>query len=214
MSIKELTTVIPIIQQYGYLAIIVISMIEGASIPFPGSIVLFLVGFIVSLGQMNIWIAILLGAACYTVASILPYYIGKNLKESLIIFLEKYFRISKEKFYTVEKVFNEYGEVSVCLSRPFFIGNYISFLAGVAHVRMKKYLLLTFIGILPWATLHMGLGYLFRGNYDKAIGLLKKYNFVFIIVVILIGIVMVLWRIKGEEIRKNIEKILKKFLKR
>lgn len=177
MDIKVLSaTITPFINQYGYIAIIISAILEGTSIPFPGSVVLILAGFIIYKGGLNIWYAILLGGLSYSIASIIPYYIGKNIKGSLFNFLETYCKVPRKRIMIMEKYFNKHGELSICISRPFFIGNYISYFAGIANINIFKFFILTFIGVLPWATLYLWLGYYFRGNLDKAYLFLEKYN--------------------------------------
>ena len=66
--------------RYGYIAVILCAMLEGASIPFPGSAVLIIIGFLIYKGSMNIWLATFLGALFYSLAAIIPYYIGRSLK--------------------------------------------------------------------------------------------------------------------------------------
>lgn len=193
MIIKTLIELTPIIHQYGYIAIIISAILEGASIPFPGSVVLILVSFIIYKGNLNIWYAILLGGVFYSIASIIPYYIGKNIKCSLFIFLEKYCKVPRKKISLVEEFFYKHGELSVCFSRPFFIGNYISYFAGMVSINIFKFLILTFLGILPWATLYLWLGYYFRGNLNRVYLFLGKYNIIFTgaILIIFIGIIIV-----------------------
>jgi membrane protein DedA with SNARE-associated domain len=193
MDIKVLSTITPFINQYGYIAIILSTALEGTSIPFPGSVVLILVGFIIYKGGLNIWYAIFLGGLFYSLASIVPYYIGKNIKGSLFNFLEIYCKVPRKRITTMEEFFYKHGEFSICISRPFFIGNYVSYFAGIANINIFKFFILTFIGILPWTTLYLWLGYYFRGNINRVYLFLEKYNITTagVLIFIIMGIIIV-----------------------
>lgn len=200
MDMKILSPIIPFIHEYGYIAIMITGMIEGSSIPFPGSIVLVIVGFIIALGKINIWLAIFLGAFCYTMGSIIPYYIGKNIKEDLFHFLVKYGKVPKKKIVSMEESFYKYGDISICITRPLFMGNYISYLAGIAHIHLVKFILYTFFGILPWMGLYLSLGYFFKGNLQKTSAFLDKYNIYIVGIFLGIGLLILLWKWKGKEL--------------
>lgn len=195
MSAKVLSTITPIIYQYGYITIIMTAILEGSSIPFPGTIVFIIAGFVVYKAGLNIWISIILAGLFYSIASILPYYIGKKIKCGIYHFLEKYFKVSRNKIVEIEDFFHKHGELSVCISRPFFIGNYISYFAGIANVDLLRFLILTFIGILPWATIYLWLGYYCRGNLDQAYLYIKKYKMIAVgvLLVIIIATILIKW---------------------
>src|SRR5690554_5234530 len=176
MLTKILTPIIPVIYEYGYVTIILCAMLEGASIPFPGSPVLIIVGFLIYRGSINIWMAIFLGALFYSLAAIIPYYIGKNLKGNLFDFLVNTFKVPRKRIHSMEDYFYRYGDASVCISRPFFFGNYISYLAGIANISLIKFFILTYIGILPWVGAYLWLGYFFRGNLYRATRFLEEHS--------------------------------------
>lgn len=201
LGAKVLSIITPVIYKHGYIAIIISAILEGTSIPFPGTIVFIIVGFIIYQGGLNIWYSIFLGGFFYSLASFVPYYIGKNIKGSLFSFLERYCRVSRRKIENMEKFFHKHGEISVCISRPFFIGNYISYFAGISNIKRSKFFILTFLGILPWATMYLWLGYYFRGNLDKAYLFLEKYNIITagVLVFIIIGIIIVK---RGKSLKK------------
>ncbi|RBP37419.1 DedA family protein [Garciella nitratireducens] len=176
MIMNLLSLITNLIDQYGYIVIVITAFLEGASIPFPGSPILVLSGFLIYQGKIHLWLAVLLATTFYTIASIIPYSIGKKLKEKLFDFLEVYLKIPREKIDKIKAVFNQYGEISICLTRPFFIGNYISYFAGISQIPLIRFLPLTFIGIMPWSFLYLVLGYIFRGSVGKVDSFLDRYH--------------------------------------
>src|SRR5690606_30577393 len=136
------SSLITFVQDYGYISIMIGAFLEGASVPIPSSPILVFTGFLIYKGELSFGFATFLVTLSYSLASIIPYFIGKKLGEGLFDFLESRFRIPRGKIEYMKTVFCKYGEVSVCITRPFFIGNYISYLAGVAGIHIIKYFIL------------------------------------------------------------------------
>jgi len=177
--------------KYGYLAIIISSALEGASLPFPGFVVLIMTGHNVYMGKLNLFYGVILGGIAYSIAALIPYFIGKYIKDGLYRFLQTKLKVPSKKIDAVEKFFHKYGEFSVFISRPLLIGNYISYFAGLANINIIKFILLTFFGILPWNLLYLYLGYYFKGNLDQTSLFLKKYNLPITIIILFVIIVFI-----------------------
>lgn len=133
--------------------------LEGSSLPFPGIAVVLAYGFILPVNYWNtLWIAAGMSVV-YCLASLIPFYLGGQL--------EGIFNGRKRKgFEKAKDLFVRYGRWSVALSRPFGIGNYISYVAGASKMKVIPYLLLTFIGIYPWSYVMILLGNYFNGSYE------------------------------------------------
>ncbi|HSJ38849.1 MAG TPA: VTT domain-containing protein [Planococcus sp. (in: firmicutes)] len=146
--------------------------LEGASVPFPGIVAVLAYGGLLdmSLGSMAGIAAIM--AAIYSLASLIPYFIGQKLEHLLWPKIRK-------GLDNASRIFNRYGLWSIALSRPFGIGNYISYLAGISEVGLLKYLLLTFAGIFPWCFAILYLGDYLNGNYDRFLLLFDEYKMEF-----------------------------------
>lgn len=181
-----------IFSKYGYLAIIISSILEGTSIPFPGLLVFIMAGLNVYKGELNMFYGVVLGGISYSLAALIPYFIGRHIKDGLFKFLQTKLKVSSKKINSIESFFHKYGEFSVFISRPLLIGNYISYFAGLANINILKFLLLTFFGILPWNLLYLYLGYYFQGNIDQASDFLKRYNLpiTIAILIVIIGFIL------------------------
>src|SRR5690625_5890773 len=117
--------------------------LEGSSLPFPGIAIVLSYGYLLSPGYIDtIFIAASM-STLYTIASFMPYFLGLKLEERLPQRLQR--RLAKGTAF-----FNRYGIWSIAFSRPFGIGNYISYVAGISKVHIMKYFILTFLGIYPW----------------------------------------------------------------
>jgi membrane protein DedA with SNARE-associated domain len=152
------------IHSIGLPGLLLVMVLEGSSLPFPGVIMVLSFGFLFSPGYgESAFIAIGMSFS-YTLASLIPYYLGRKLER----FIPKRMKKGLTKG---QQFFHRYGIWSIALSRPFGIGNYISYVAGMSHVHLLKYTILTFAGIYPWSFVMILLGDYFNGNYEA----LKEY---------------------------------------
>jgi len=128
----------------GLFGLFLTMFIEGASIPFPGIVVVLAYGYIMPSNILETIFIALGMSVFYSLASIIPYSIAYKLESVL----PKRLRAGLEK---AKKWFGKYGVWSIALTRPFGVGNYISYVAGMTKVKPVRFVLLTFIGIFPWA---------------------------------------------------------------
>ena len=151
---------------HGYLAMVIGMFLEGTSLPFPGTFVLVLSGFFVKHYRLNPLIMLVLGSSAYTLAAFIPYYIGKHVNDFAQKRFVKTLNKHQDKIQMVEDLFNKYGEIAVCLSRPTFLSNYFSYIAGMHHMGRSKFAIYTFLGISPWVVAMGYVGYQLGDNID------------------------------------------------
>ena len=170
------------IKGFGFLGLLIVMALEGASIPFPGIIVVLGYGYIFNKGIYEIlWIATAMSLV-YTLFSYIPYYIGIKVEEKIKKF-------SQSKLQKAQDIMDKYGDLSIALTRPFAIGNYIAYLAGVMKIKPWKYGILTFFGILPWSFIMIYLGKVSKGNLDIAKKIIGEYHiYVMLLVIVLIAV--------------------------
>src|ERR1044072_3334623 len=124
--------IVAVISTLGYSGIVLLMAIESACIPLPSEIIMPFSGYLVSTGQMNIW---LVGVA-RAVGCVL---------------------VSPHDLDLADRWFANYGEAIVFVSRLLpAIRTFIAFPAGVARMNLKRFVIYTFAGSLPWC---LGLAY-------------------------------------------------------
>src|SRR5699024_7485871 len=146
-------------QSIGLPGLFLVMFLEGTSFPFPGVIMVLTFGYLLSPGYLCIALLAIGMSISYSIASLIPYYLAMKLERFLPARLKK--GVKKGQAF-----FNRYGIWSIALSRPFGVGNYISYVAGMSGVHVFKYFILTFLGIYPWSYVMIFLGDYFNGNYD------------------------------------------------
>ena len=95
-------TFLPIVEQFGYLGIMLGLIIEV----LPSEVVLAFGGYLVSKGQITYWGAVLFGTIGGTVAQILVYWIGRYGGRPILEKYGKYIFINKKQFDLSELWFN------------------------------------------------------------------------------------------------------------
>lgn len=176
--------------QMGYLIVGLGTLAEGLSLPFPSVIFVVMAGAAVASGAMSFWPVVLLASTAYTVGAILPYYLGYNLLR-----LTKYAWVQSvldklpQPAIAVNNLFARHGNKIVALSRPFWIGNCVSYFAGINRMHTLKFILYTYLGILPWAIAGTYAGTIFGANTTKALGFVVDYAFIMAGVLVLVLIV-------------------------
>src|SRR4030081_1081107 len=139
------------ISRLGYAGVVLLMAIESACIPLPSEIIMPFAGYLVYLGRFNLWAVSTAGAAGCVLGSLVAYWVGMYGGRPLI---EKYGRfvvISLPDLDIGDRWFARRGEVIVFASRLLpVIRTFIAFPAGVARMNLKKFVIYTFAGSLPW----------------------------------------------------------------
>jgi len=171
-----LSHVTSIIQGLGSTSLFISMFLEGSSLPFPGIIIVLTFGYLLHPDMQQIfWLSVGMGLV-YSAASFIPYAIGRKLEN------KGRGRFSR-KLVEALKWFQHYGELSVCVTRPFVFGNYISYAAGMSRLKPWRYGLLTFAGIFPWAFLMLALGKMYHSSIEEY----GRYFFVPIVFFLVFG---------------------------
>jgi membrane protein DedA with SNARE-associated domain len=143
----------------GMPGLFVVMALEGSSLPFPGIVMVLSFGYLFSPSYLDTAFIAAGMSLSYSLASLIPYFLGLKMERLISKRLRK-------GLARGQQFFNKYGMWSIALSRPFGIGNYISYIAGMSKVNVMTYLLLTFMGIYPWSFVMILLGDYFNGNYE------------------------------------------------
>lgn len=175
------------VASWGYAGIFLLMLLESSSLPIPSEVVLPFAGYLVSQGQLNFWITILISTLAGIIGSLIDYYIG--MKGTDLLVRQKttdrlFFR--KGRLDTVRKWFKKYGAAAVFLCRmvPGF-RTLISFPAGGVKMPLRKFVGFTAAGCLVWNAILVFTGYYVGSNWPEVAGLssyLILASLVFIVV--------------------------------
>jgi membrane protein DedA with SNARE-associated domain len=180
----------------GYPGIFALMAMESSIIPLPSELVMPPAGYLAHQGQMNIWIAILIGTLGSLAGAYANYFAAHWLGRPLILKYGKYVWITEEKFAKAESFFLKHGEISIFIGRLLpVIRHLISIPAGIAGLNHFCFSFYTLFGAGIWCTILAWIGY-FIG---KEQGLIMKYSHQAVIGVIIFSAVLIafyIWRQK------------------
>jgi len=161
------------VASWSYAGIFLLMLLESSSLPIPSEVILPFAGYLVSQGQLNLWITIFISTLAGIAGSLIDYYIG--MKGTDLLVRQKttdrlFFR--KGRLDTVRNWFKKYGVAAVFLCRmiPGF-RTLISFPAGAVKMPLHKFVEFTGAGCLVWNAILVCTGYYVGSNWREIAGL-------------------------------------------
>ena len=142
-----------VLNPLGYWGIILLMGIESACIPLPSEIIMPYGGYLVAIFPekfTNFGMGVAGALGCVW-GSILAYVVGKYGGRPFVEKYGKYILIRKKDIKKADIFFAKYGDWAVFIGRLLpIVRTFISFPAGVSNVNFWKFVVLTFLGSLPW----------------------------------------------------------------
>jgi membrane protein DedA with SNARE-associated domain len=178
-----------VLEKCGVFGLFAATAIEASSLPFPGALFTLIYGYIMHPDPWKLLFLSLANSIVYTSFTMIPYGIGYKLEK----FSRK--RYDAQKIAKAQNWFKKYGEWSIVLSRPFSVGNYISYISGMSRIRPWRFVGFTFLGIFPWSTLLLYLGN--KGGLatvQRVTELTQKFGYLLLIILLIVGLTWFLLR--------------------
>ncbi len=150
----------PVIHSYGYWAVGGLVLLEDFGIPVPGETTLIAAAFFAGLGQLNIFLVVLIAILGAVIGDNIGFAIGKFGGHPLAERFGKYVWLTPERINQAEQFFNRYGGRVVIVAR-FIEGlrQLNGIIAGISEMRWRKFLLFNCIGATIWVSIWSAIGY-------------------------------------------------------
>ncbi len=201
--------ILNIMNQFGYVGVFLLIMIENVFPPIPSEVILLFGGFMTTytkLGILGMVIASTLGSVCGGIAL---YYIGRifnkeRLKRILSGRLGKILRLKNSDIDNADHWFDTKGQKTVFFCRfvP-LVRSLISIPAGMSEMPMIKFLIYTTLGSLIWNIILITLGNILGSNWKSILGIFDTYSHLVVILLGLIFIIFIIWFYKRRKNTKN-----------
>jgi membrane protein DedA with SNARE-associated domain len=164
------TIAVNLLSQWGYAGVFLLMTLEGATLPVPSEIVLPVTGFLVYNHTLDFWPAVLVASLGGLLGTIIDFSIGYYLGRPAVIRYGRKIRLSEQKLMIAEKWFAKHGSAAVLIARfvP-LLRTVIAFPAGVAKMKIGKFLVFSAVGIVIWDTILIYLGVLAGQNYTAIV---------------------------------------------
>jgi membrane protein DedA with SNARE-associated domain len=195
--------IIGFIAKTGYLGIFFLMMIESALIPMPSEVTMSFSGFLVTSGQLNLWLIVIVGTLGNLVGSLIAYFLGAWGQETVVRVLikkyGKYIFVSEHEFDRSEKWFRKHGEIIVFVSRLLpAVRTYISLPAGIAKMNLVKFSLYTLLGSFLWSFILTYIGVILGKNWVKLGAFFHLFD-----IIIVLGVAFLVFRFAWKKWEKH-----------
>ncbi|MBI5729126.1 MAG: DedA family protein [Candidatus Magasanikbacteria bacterium] len=178
----------------GYGGIFLLMLLESSGVPVPSEVIMPFSGFLVFKGQLTLIAIVLVGTLGNVAGSLLAYWIGHRGGRPLIEKYGKYILISKHDLDLADRWFLNYGPLTVFFGRLLpVVRTYISFPAGIAKMNLKKFIIYTTLGALPWVWLFGWLGVKMGANWENIRATLHNFD-ISIALLVVVAVGWYVWR--------------------
>ena len=188
-----------IISSYGivtYALLFAIIFVETGLVfvPFlPGDSLLFVAGAFAALGNLNIFVLLILLSLAAILGDSTNYWIGHFFGEKIIA--NPRFHVKEEYLEKTHRFFDKHGGKTIILARfvP-IMRTFAPFVAGAGRMSYRKFFLYNVIGGVLWVALGVVTGY-FLGN----IPVIKNNFSLFIIGIVIVSLIPIVYTVLREK---------------
>ncbi|GED69486.1 alkaline phosphatase [Brevibacillus reuszeri] len=180
----EINLLMSIIEQYGYFAIFFLLWLGIVGLPIPDELVVATGGFLASIGLLNPYYSFLAGYLGVASGLTIGFLLGKYFGRPILRWLSK----SEKMRHAVDRstiMLEKYGTTALCISYLFpVVRHVVPYLVALGGMSYRRYALLSYPIGLVWTTAFYFLGYVFGNNVEAIIGMIRKYGFYALLVVV------------------------------
>ncbi len=178
----------------GYLDIFILMAIESSVFPFPSEVVMIPAGVYAVSGNINPFLAVLVGGLGSVFGAILNYYVlGRWLGRPFLKKYGKYVFVPHDKYQKAEELFQKNALLYTFVGRFIpAIRQLISIPAGIFQMKIPRFVGATFVGATIWCGFLLALGYFFGDSVKDIVA--KDGKIVALVIIPLIA-VYIWWKI-------------------
>ncbi len=154
------------VADYGYLAIFILMLAESACIPVPSEVTMLVGGWYSANGTLDFWLVGGAGVLGNLAGSLIAYWVGRSLGREVLDRYGKLILVRKHDIDRAEVWWARHGHAATFFSRLLpVVRTFISLPAGIARMPLGKFVLYTFLGVVPWTFALALIGKVVQDNY-------------------------------------------------
>ncbi len=155
------TWLIETVSKLGYPGILVLMAIESSILPLPSELIMPPAGYLAAKGRMDPFLAVAAGTLGSILGALVNYYLAVLVGEPMLRRFGKYVFISNKSLDRTEAYFLRHGEISTFVGRLLpVIRHLISIPAGMARMKLPKFMFFTGLGAGIWCGILTYIGWL------------------------------------------------------
>nr|WP_321465658.1 DedA family protein [uncultured Desulfobulbus sp.] len=184
-------TAVRILDTAAYAGAFILMALESMIAPVPSEAVMPFVGFLVTDGKWNLWLALLATSLGSLAGSLLSYWMGYYGGKPLVLKVGKYLLLNRHDLELTERYFSKrQGVLTVFIARFIpVIRHFISIPAGMGKMRLLPFMVATLIGATLWNGFLLVLGMRLREHWT----VVQKYSHQVDIVIVVIAVIGLGW---------------------
>lgn len=190
-----------VIRAGGYPGIIILMAIESACIPLPSELIMPFAGALTvpeiaaqhGKTPLDIHLVSLAGALGCALGSAVAYWVGLKGGRTFVLKYGKFILLREHDVDMADRWFAKHGQMAFFIARLLpVIRTFISLPAGITRVKFMPFLILSFVGSVPWCYFLAYVGVVFAKNLE---GIRKYFHGVDIVigVFLLAGLIYWIW---------------------
>jgi len=189
--------IIEIMNQFGYLGIILLITVENIFPPIPSEVILTFGGFMTTYTDLTAWGVILGATVGSLLGAIVLYSVGRLLSSERLDKLlngkvGKALHLNKEEVSYTMKWFSDKGKYSVFFCRCIpILRSLISIPAGTAHMKMSEFLIMTIVGSFIWNVILVHLGVFAGASWGIVAKNMSIYSDLLKIILVIVAVVII-----------------------
>ncbi len=193
---------VEIVNEWGYLGIFILMTLESTVFPIPSELVMIPAGYLAHQGELSATLSVIAGTAGSLAGALINYIVSRRYGRSFLWNHGRKILVSRRRLAQMDYFFRRYGEVTTFLGRLIPVArHYISIPAGLAKMRLWRFMLFTSLGAFVWMVILTMLGYFIGNNIEE----IKKYTHLFGYAAIAAALIMTAYYYFGKKrkIAKN-----------
>ncbi|WP_342045254.1 DedA family protein [Bacillus sp. OTU530] len=196
-----------IIEQFGYMGILLLIALENIFPPIPSEVILTFGGFMTTTTNLSVMGVVLFATVGSVGGAVMLYGIGLlmdvNKLEKIVDKWGFILRLTRKDIYKANAWFTKYGVWTVFFCRLIpLVRSLISIPAGMSRMNFVVFLLLTTLGTLIWNVILVNLGAAVGGSWESIVGYMDIYSN---IIYVGLGILFLLFVVMAIRKRKAVE---------
>ncbi len=191
------------VRQHGYLAVFILMTFESACVPIPSEVTMLLggaltVAAVASAGQeLSLPLVIAVGVSGNLLGSLLAYWAGAVGGRAFVDKFGRYLLIRPHEVDRAHAWFERRGPATVFFGRLLpVVRTFISLPAGVAKMPLRRFVIYTVLGCVPWVAALTVAGAAAGAQWEKVSTYIQPVAWVLLAVIVVLGAVFVAKRWK------------------
>lgn len=193
--------IIEMMEQYGYLGILILIAVENLFPPIPSEVILTFGGFMTTRTELTPFGVIVVATLGSVIGAIILYFIGRILDverlEKIVDRWGKVLRVKKEDLHRADAWFDKHGNKAVFFCRMIpLIRSLISIPAGMSGMRFVPFLFYTTLGTIIWNTILVVLGTTLGDRWEDIVEFMDVYSNIAYALIAIAGIVVLVFYLR------------------